>query len=155
LLSSNLFSLKIIFQNCFFIIIKNLFTFHDNFITHKTFSFFSRPRAEYEISTEENFFRSGVLRVNVNGTSMDVKFYVNKNGFHVADLQKVGAPQPLNVQQQNRLTGVQRPFGPSVQPQRGSQVPQQNFRQPQQPTRFLQPTFSRPDQLTQPPQSGR
>lgn len=125
---------------------------------HKSFLFQS-SHAEYEISTEENFFRSGVLRVNVNGTFMDVKFYVNKNGFHVADLQRIGAQQPVNVQQQQqRPSGVQRPFGPVVQPQRGSQVPQQNFRQPQQATgQFLQPTFSRPDQLTQPQssQSGR
>lgn len=88
---------------------------------------------------------------------MDVKFYVNKNGFHVADLQKIGAPQPVNIQQNS--TGVQRPFSPFVQPQRGSQVPQQNFRQPQQQqqTTKRQPTFSRPDQLTQPqpPQIGR
>lgn len=87
---------------------------------------------------------------------MDVKFYVNKNGFHVTELQKTGSQQSVNAQQ--KPSGVQRPFGPFVQPQRGSQVPQQNFRQPQQTTgRFLNPTFSRPDQLTQPqpPQPGR
>lgn len=79
---------------------------------------------------------------------MDVRFYVNKNGFHVADLQKPGTQQ---VQQQ-RPSGVQRPFGPSVQPQaqRGAQGPQQNFKSPQQQPAGIQPTFSRPDQLTQP-----
>lgn len=94
--------------------------------------------------------------MNVNGTTtMDVKFFTNRNGFHVAELQKTGTQQSANVQkQQQRPSGVQRPFGPSVQPQRGSQVPQQNFRAPQQQQqstgRFLSPTFSRPDQLTQP-----
>lgn len=118
---------------------------------------------EYEISTEENFFRSGVLQLFVNGTAMDVKFFVNKNGFHVSELLRSGVSQPV-TQQQQRPTGVQRPFGPfNVVPQRGVQNPQQNFRQPQQQqqqnARFLTPTFSRPDQLTVPqpqsPQTGR
>lgn len=103
---------------------------------------------EYEISTEENYFRSGVLQLAVNGTFMDVKFFVNKNGFHVADLQIPGTQQPL---QQPQSGGVQRPFGPQVTPQRvtNNQVTQQRpTRQQQQPGRFLNPTFSRPDLLT-------
>lgn len=112
---------------------------------------------EYEIATEENFFRSGVLQINVNGTFMDVKFFVNQNGFHVADLQRPGG-QPLPQQPQS--SGVQRPFGPQVTPQRGPAP--QNINQPsppppsrparqqqqQQQQRFLNPTFSRPDLLT-------
>lgn len=108
---------------------------------------------EYEIATEENYFRSGSLQLAINGTFMDVKFFVNKNGFHVADLQKPGSQQQLQPQS----GGVQRPFGPQVTPQRGnnqvSQQPQgrptrQQQQQQQQPGRFLNPTFSRPDLLT-------
>lgn len=116
-------------------------------------------KIEYEISTEENYLRSGVLQLNVNGTAMDVKFFVNKNGFHVADLQKQ-VPQ----QQQPITGGVQRPFGPLVVPQRGAfpqgnnaqftQQQQQQSRstrqqqQQQSQGKFLNPTFSRPDLLT-------
>ena len=43
---------------------------------------------EYEMSTEENFFKTGTLRIGLNNSSMDVKYYLNKNGFHVADLKR-------------------------------------------------------------------
>jgi hypothetical protein len=111
---------------------------------------------EYEIATEENFLRSGVLQINVNGTLMDVKFFVNQNGFHVADLQRPGGAQ-ASPQPQQAQSGVQRPFGPQVTPQRGpvppninqpSPPPSRPARQQQQQQRFLNPTFSRPDLLT-------
>ena len=43
---------------------------------------------EYEMSTEENYFKTGTIRLGVNGTDMDVLWFVNSNGFHVSDLQK-------------------------------------------------------------------
>lgn len=43
---------------------------------------------EHEMSTEENFQKSGTLRIDVNKTSMDVKYFVNKNGFFVTDIEK-------------------------------------------------------------------
>ena len=62
---------------------------------------------EYEVATEENFFRTGVVTLNVNNAPMDVKFFVDKSGFHVSDLKKFISPVPNQKQQQ----GVQRPFG--------------------------------------------
>jgi hypothetical protein len=62
--------------------------------------------AEYEVATEENFFRTGVVTLNVNNAPMDVRFFVDKNGFHVNDLKKPVAPVPNQKQPQ----GVQRPF---------------------------------------------
>lgn len=50
---------------------------------------------EYEMSTEENFFKTGTLRIGVNNSAMDVKYFVNKNGFHVSDLQR---PVSVSVQ---------------------------------------------------------
>lgn len=44
---------------------------------------------EYEISTPENFYKTGTLRLGLNDTSMDVKYYVNRNGFHVTDLKSL------------------------------------------------------------------
>lgn len=83
---------------------------------------------------------------------MDVKFFVNKNGFHVADLQRPG----VNQQQQPISGGVQRPFGPQVTPQRANPpqlfnnqvTPVTQQRQSQPNGRVLNPTFSRPDLLT-------
>lgn len=120
---------------------------------------------EYEIATEENFFRSGTLALNVNSTQMDVKFFVDRNGFHVLDLQGPKAPQ----RPQQQPTGVQRPFGPlfnlgranvrpvplnpQQQPNRPNvnqlqQLPIANRQARNQNERFLNPTFSRPDLLT-------
>jgi hypothetical protein len=99
------------------------------------------------VATEENFFRSGVLALSFNGTQMDVKFFVDKKGFHILDLQK---KSPSNGQQKlpKQTSGVQRPFGTNFN------VQNRNV----QPQRFLSPTFPRPDQLTARPtqsQSGR
>lgn len=45
------------------------------------------------MSTEENFFKTGTLRIGLNTTAqMDVRYFVNARGFHVADLQR-----PLEV----------------------------------------------------------
>lgn len=52
---------------------------------------------EYEMSTEENFYKFGTLRIGLNNSAMDVKYFVNKNGFHIADLQR---PVPVDVPQQ-------------------------------------------------------
>ncbi|XP_070502696.1 uncharacterized protein [Chironomus tepperi] len=93
---------------------------------------------EYEVATEENFFRAGVVTLNVNNAPMDVKFFVDKNGFHVNDLRKPGTPVPNQKPQQ----GVQRPFGQlpldprvinrppvSQQPAQQLQAPIQNNKQ--------------------------
>lgn len=40
------------------------------------------------MSTEENFFKTGTLRIGLNNSAMDVKYFLNKNGFHVADLKR-------------------------------------------------------------------
>lgn len=94
---------------------------------------------EYEVATEENFFRTGVVTLNVNNAPMDVKFFVDKNGFHVNDLKKPVIPVPNQKSQQ----GVQRPFGQltadpkvinrppvSQQPAQQLQAPIQNNNQP-------------------------
>lgn len=68
---------------------------------------------EYEISTPENFYKTGTLRLGLNDTSMDVKYYVNRNGFHVTDLKSpetadsslpLGAPagRPVRNNRPNR-----------------------------------------------------
>jgi len=40
---------------------------------------------ENEISSEDTFFKTGTLRLQFNGTNIDVKYFMNKNGFHVQD----------------------------------------------------------------------
>lgn len=50
---------------------------------------------EHEMSAEENFHKSGTLRIDANGTLMDVKFFVNKTGFFVADIEKPLTNRPL------------------------------------------------------------
>lgn len=47
---------------------------------------------EYEISTVENFHKSGTLRIIVNKILMDVKYFVDKNGFFVSDIEKPQIP---------------------------------------------------------------
>lgn len=39
---------------------------------------------EYEISTEESFYRPGTLQIFANGTSQNVKYFVTSNGFHLS-----------------------------------------------------------------------
>jgi hypothetical protein len=105
-----------------------------------------------------------VLALNVNGTQMDVKFFVDRNGFHINDLQRP-RPQGQQQQQQQRPVGVQRPFGPPFTagraPENNRPVPN-NFIRPtrqnvNQNQRLLNPSFSRPDLLTGPNsiQAGR
>lgn len=63
---------------------------------------------EHEMSAEENYHKSGTLRIDANGTIMDVKYFVNKSGFFVADIEKpltptrppVPAPIPVTLRPQ-------------------------------------------------------
>lgn len=52
---------------------------------------------EYEISTAETFHKTGTIRLAVNGTLMDVKYFVNSDGFHVNDLSRPLVPKPAPV----------------------------------------------------------
>lgn len=64
---------------------------------------------EHEMSTEENFHKSGTLRIDVNGTLMDIKYFVNKGGFYVADIEKPQSatrppvPPPVPVSQRPQI----------------------------------------------------
>lgn len=103
---------------------------------------------EYEISSEESFYRPGTLQIFANGTSQNVKYFVTSNGFHLSSLQKLGGNRPDPVLnslplQQNSFNN--QPFGQQQQrpdqlndqrqqQQRPDQRPQQrpDQRQPQQ-----------------------
>lgn len=103
---------------------------------------------EYEISTEENFFKTGTISLGLNGTQMDVKYFVNSNGFHVANLQKAGAPVVPNQPKPTlttRASIVNRPT--NARPVRNQQ--QQRSNRPGSVNgRVLNPSFSRPELLT-------
>lgn len=47
---------------------------------------------EYEISSPDTFFKTGTLRLLTKGELMDVKYFINSNGFHVGNLLKKGPP---------------------------------------------------------------
>ncbi|CRL05910.1 CLUMA_CG018883, isoform A [Clunio marinus] len=99
---------------------------------------------EYEISTPENFYKTGTLGLIVNGNPMDVKYYVNKSGFHVTDVkQPTGSLifDLLRPNTQSRPAPVSRPAAA------GSSRPVRNRPAPVVP-RVLNPSFSRPDLLT-------
>jgi hypothetical protein len=80
----------------------------------------------------------------MNGTAMDVRYFVNRNGFHIADLKPQGTvrqnrPQvvPVQKRQQPEPTTANRPVR--------NQIP---LRQRVPTNRALNPSFSRPDLLT-------
>lgn len=50
---------------------------------------------EYEVSTDKNFYKTGTLGLDFNGKQMDVRYFVNKDGFHVSNLKMQGAPADL------------------------------------------------------------
>lgn len=50
---------------------------------------------EYEVSTDENYYKTGTLGLDFNGKQMDVRYFVNKDGFHVTNLKMQDAPEDL------------------------------------------------------------
>lgn len=107
---------------------------------------------EYEISTEENFYKTGTIRLALNNTDMDVKYFVNSNGFHVSDIERPGVQKPV----------VSTPPKPSSAPKPttvASNRPQLNNRPVRNQQvrgsrpgsvngRVLNPSFARPELLT-------
>lgn len=82
------------------------------------------------MSTEENFFKSGTLRLDINGTNMDVRYFVNSKGFHVNDLKRLDENQrPIasvpNPPQRAALSPLQRLLG-ALQPTPVANAPIQN-----------------------------
>lgn len=51
---------------------------------------------EYEISNEDNFFKTGTLELSMNGTTMDARWYVNNKGFFISDLKRISPSLDLN-----------------------------------------------------------
>jgi len=99
---------------------------------------------QYEIAPEENFFRAGSLNLQVNGTFMDVRYFVNSDGFHVGELQRQVVP--VSQPQQQQQLPQQRPvaaFNNNI-----NNVQLNNQRQQPAINRRITPTFSRPDLLT-------
>lgn len=86
---------------------------------------------EYEMSTEENFFKTGILSLSVNGTQQDVRYFVNNSGFHVSDMR---GPAPIPPRANNPRRARNQSSG------RGG-ITALN-------ARVLNPSFSRPDLLT-------
>lgn len=92
---------------------------------------------EYEISDEDNFFKTGTLELSMNGTAMDARWYVNSKGFFISDLKRLSPSLDLNpappalvsnsrpVRNQPRVSGL------------GAVL-----------NRVLNPSFSRPELLT-------
>lgn len=102
---------------------------------------------EYEISTEENYFKSGTLELALNGTLMDVRYFVNKDGFHVNGIKRPAPPAPLPLAQplaQTNPLNNQVNLPNNIRPVRNQQPRsrQSLF------SRLLNPSFSRPDLLT-------
>jgi hypothetical protein len=132
---------------------------------------------EYEISSPETFFKTGTLRLLTKGEFMDVKYFINSNGFHVGNLLKKGppltplptisdvpapppvappAPQPasdvtVNTGDISFTTSINSQPTQASSPARNRPVRNQR-RANQQTTplnpRALNPSFSRPDLLT-------
>lgn len=103
---------------------------------------------EYEISTEENFFKTGTLSLALNGTQMDVRYFINSDGFHVTGLKRPIPPvNPIPPQLSNVSTPrtVNRPV--NRRPVRNQQQQSRN-RVSLVNGRVLNPSFSRPDLLT-------
>lgn len=92
---------------------------------------------EYEISTPDNFYKTGTLRLGLNDTSMDVKYFVNRDGFHVTDLKSPDGGEPAL------------PLGlPAGRPVRNNRPVRNRPARATQPPRALNPSFSRPELLT-------
>lgn len=101
---------------------------------------------EYEISTEENFFKTGTLSLSLNATQMDVRYFVNSDGFHVTGLKRPLAQGNPNA---NAIPAATRPV--NNRPLNNRPVRnQQQIRNRVGTTngRVLNPSFSRPDLLT-------
>lgn len=94
---------------------------------------------------------------------MDVKFFIDRSGFHINELKRPGQVNPPRPQQQLPLQGVQNPFQinapraarpiPAVNQQQQQQVRQQNNANQQVANRnagLLSPTFTRPDLIDRP-----
>lgn len=77
---------------------------------------------EHEMSTEENFFKSGTLRIDVNGTLMDIKYFVNKSGFYVADIEKPLSPTRPSVPPPIPIS-LQRPQNNAQRQARSQEIP--------------------------------
>lgn len=106
---------------------------------------------EYEISSEESFYRPGTLQIFANGTSQNVKYFVTSNGFHLSSLQKLGGNRPDPVLnslplQQNSFNN--QPFGQQQQrPDQFNDQRQQQQRPEQRPDVFNERRQQqRPDQ---------
>lgn len=115
---------------------------------------------EYEVSSEDNFYKTGTISLGVNGTQMDVKYFVNRSGFHVTNLSKPAAkpaatarPVPA-VPSVNPSAPVNRPVPIPVnrpannRPVRNRPQPGTNRPGAVGAARMLSPSFSRPDLLT-------
>lgn len=94
---------------------------------------------EYEVSTQENFFKTGTISLGLPNAQMDVKYFVNNNGFHVSNLQRP-AGAISNVQTKpNEIAPATRPISNRIV---------RNQRPGAINSRVLNPTFSRPELLT-------
>ena len=72
---------------------------------------------EYEVSTDENFYKTGTLGLDFNGKQMDVRYFVNKDGFHVTNLKMQDSSADPNEQSpipllNNRITRNQPRYRP-------------------------------------------
>lgn len=94
---------------------------------------------ENEISSAEAFFKTGTLRLRINGTDTDVKYYINRSGFHIQDFIKTDP-----IKEVVALMSTVRLF-----PSNGSFSNQSKLsRRGIGNNRILNPSFSRPDLLT-------
>lgn len=97
---------------------------------------------EYEISTKANFLKTGTISLGLPGAQMNVKYFVDSSGFHVANLQTVESLSTISTKPKEALQ------------KEANQIIETNrkVRNQQRPglfnSRVLNPTFSRPELLT-------
>lgn len=107
------------------------------------FDYYEMIIHEYEVSTQENFFKTGTISLGLPGAQMNVKYFVNSRGFHVANLQTgpVGSLGTITAKPNEVALSANR----SIETNR-------IVRNQQRPglvnSRVLNPTFSRPELLT-------
>lgn len=97
---------------------------------------------EYEVSTQENFFKTGTISLGLPGAQMNVKYFVNSNGFHVANLQRSAESVSAVTTKPNEVVL------PGNRPIESNRIVRNQQRPELVKNRALNPTFSRPELFT-------